>query len=62
MFPQLIGNPKLVRNPQNTWKHHKTRFAETNTKLTALLLKPHGPNKGGLSLSCIWIENIKALS
>jgi hypothetical protein len=31
MFPHIIGNPKLVKNPQNTWKHHITRPTETNT-------------------------------
>ena len=52
MFPYIIGNSKLVRNSQNTWKHHKTRLAKTDTKLAALLLKLHGPNKGGLGPSC----------
>ena len=51
MFPQIIGNPNLVRNPQNTWKQHKTRLAEIDTKLTTLLSKLHGPNKGGLGPS-----------
>jgi hypothetical protein len=39
MFPHIIENPKLVRNSENTWKHHKTRLAETDTKLAALLSK-----------------------
>jgi hypothetical protein len=39
MFQHIIGNPKLVKNPQNTWKHHKTRLAETDTKLAALVPK-----------------------
>jgi hypothetical protein len=30
MFPNIIGNPILVRTPQNTWKHHITRLAETD--------------------------------
>jgi len=46
MFSYIIGNPILVRTPQNTWKHHITRLAETDTKLAALLSKHHGPNKG----------------
>jgi hypothetical protein len=52
MTPHIIENPKLTRNPQNTWKHHITRLAETDTKLAALLLKLHGPNKGALNPSC----------
>jgi hypothetical protein len=52
MFPHIIENPKLVRNPQNTWKHHKTRLAETDIKLASLLLKLHGLNKCGLGPSC----------
>jgi len=62
MFPYIIGNSKLVRNPQNTWKHHKTRLAKTDTKLAALLLKLHGLNKGGLGPSCTWIKCTKAFS
>jgi hypothetical protein len=62
MFPQIIENPKLVKNPQNTWKHHKTRLAKTYTKLIILLLKLHGPNKVGLGPSCIWIKCTKASS
>jgi hypothetical protein len=62
MFPHIIRNPKLVRNPQNRWKHHRIRLAETDTKLAALLLKLHSPNKGGLSPSCTWIKCNKALS
>jgi hypothetical protein len=48
MFPHIIENLKLVRNPQNTWKHHKTMLAETDTKLAILLSKLHSPNKDGL--------------
>ena len=62
MFPHIIENSKLVRNPQNIWKHHKTKLAETNTKLIVLLSKLHGPNKGGLSPSYIWIKCIDASS
>jgi hypothetical protein len=47
----MIGNPILVRTPQNTWKHHITSLAETYTKLAPLLLKLHGPNKDGLGPS-----------
>ena len=61
MFPHIIGNKKLARNPQNTWKHHITKLAKTDTKLTALLSKLHGVNKGGLDHSCIHIKCIKAL-
>jgi hypothetical protein len=39
MFPHIIGIPILVRTPQNTWKHHKIRLAETDTKLAVLLSK-----------------------
>jgi hypothetical protein len=52
MFSYIIGNSKLVWNPQNTWKHHKTRLAKTDTKLAALLLKLRGLNKVGLGPSC----------
>ena len=45
MFPHIIGNPKLVRNSENTWKHHKTRLAETDTKLAALLSKLYAQMK-----------------
>ena len=62
MFIHIIGNPKLVRNPQNTWKHYKTRVAETDTKLADLLSKLHGPNKSGLGPSCTWIKCTKAFS
>jgi hypothetical protein len=62
MFSHIIGNPNLVRNPQNTWKQHKKRLVETDTKLTALLSKLHGPNKGGLGPSFTWIKCIKASS
>ena len=48
MFPHIIGNLKLVRNPQNTWKYYKTILAETDTKLATLLSKLHSPNKDGL--------------
>jgi hypothetical protein len=37
MFPHIIENLILVKIPQNTWKHHITRLAETDTKLAALL-------------------------
>jgi hypothetical protein len=33
MFPHIIENPILVRTPQNIWKYHITRLAETDTKL-----------------------------
>jgi len=62
MFQHIIGNHKLVRNPQNTWKHHITRLAKTNTKLTVLLSKLHDLNKGELSPSCTWIKCTKASS
>jgi len=60
MFPNIIENSKLVRNPQNKWKHHKIRLAETDIKLAALLSRLHGPNKGKLSPSCTWIKCSKA--
>jgi hypothetical protein len=53
MFPYIIENPKLVRNPLKTWKHQITRLVKTDTKLTVLVLKLHSSNKGGLSPSCI---------
>ena len=62
MFPHIIENPILVRTPQNTWKHHTTRLAGTDTKLIVLLSKLHCPNKSGLSFSCIWIKCIKVSS
>jgi hypothetical protein len=52
MFPHIIENKKLVRNLRNTWKHHRTRLVKTNIKLTVLLSKLHGLNKGGLDPSC----------
>ena len=51
MLPHIIQNPILVRIPQNTWNHHITRLAKTDTKLVALLLKLHGSNKDGLNPS-----------
>jgi hypothetical protein len=48
MFPHIIRNLKLARNPQNIWKYHKIRLAEIDTKLTVLLSKLHSPNKCGL--------------
>jgi len=48
MFSYIIWNSKLTRNPQNTCKHHKTKMTEIDTKLAALLLKLHDPNKCGL--------------
>jgi hypothetical protein len=62
MFPYIIENPKLVRNPQSTWKHHRTRLTEIDKKLTTLLSKLHDPNKGGLDPSCTWIKYVKASS
>jgi len=62
MFIHIIGNPKLVRNPQKTWKHYRTRIPETDTKLSDLLSKLHGPNKGGLGPSCTWIICINTSS
>jgi hypothetical protein len=62
MFIHIIENPKLVRNPQNTWKHYRTKVAETDTKLADLLSKLHGPNKGGLGPSCTWIICINTSS
>jgi len=62
MFPHIIENLKLVRNPQNTWKHHKTMLAETDTKLAILLSKLHSPNKDGLGPFSTWIKCIKAFS
>ena len=53
MFPHIIENSKLIRNLQNTCKYHKT------TKLTALLMKLHGPNKDELNPSHIWIKYTK---
>ena len=52
MFSHIIGNPKLVRNLQNVWKHHRTRPTEIDTKLAALLSKLHGPNKSEPGPSC----------
>jgi len=52
MFSHIIGNPKLVRNLQNIWKHHRTRLTETDTKLAVLLSKLYGPNKSELGPSC----------
>jgi hypothetical protein len=46
MFQHILKNLKLVRNPQNTWKHHITRLTETDTKLLVLLSKLYSPNKG----------------
>jgi hypothetical protein len=60
MFPHIIENKKLVRNLRNTWKHHRTRLAKTDIKLTVLLSKLHGLNKGGLDPSCTWIKCNKA--
>jgi hypothetical protein len=59
MIPHIIRNLKLVRNPQNTWKHHITRLVETDTKLTALLSKLHDQNKGrvGPYYTCIKCTN-----
>lgn len=57
MFPHIIENSKLIRNLQNTWKYHKTRLAETDTKLIVLLSKLHGQNKGRLSPSYTWITH-----
>jgi len=48
MFLYIIGNSKLVRNSQNTLKHHKKSLAKTDSKLATLLSKLHGQNKGGL--------------
>jgi hypothetical protein len=62
MFPHIIGNPILFRTPQNTWKQHITRLAETDTKLATLLSKLYGPNKGGLCPFCTWIKCIKVSS
>jgi hypothetical protein len=59
LFSHIIGNPKLVRNLQNVWKHHRIRLTETDTKLTVLLSKLHGPNKSELGPSCTWIKCIK---
>ena len=62
MILHIIRNLKLVRNQQNTWKHHKTRLIETNTKLTTLLLKFHGQNKGGVDPSYTCIKYIMTSS
>jgi len=62
MFPYIMGNPILVRTSQNTWKHHITRLAKTDTKLATLLSKLHGLNKGGLGLFCKWIKCTKTFS
>jgi hypothetical protein len=62
MFQHIIGNHNLVMNPQNTWKHHITRLAKTDTKLTILLSKLHDLNKGALSPSCTWFKCTKASS
>lgn len=62
MFSHIIGNPILVSTPQNTWKHHITRLDEVDKKMTALLAKLHGQNKGGLGPSCTWIKWTKASS
>jgi hypothetical protein len=62
MIPHIIKNLKLVRNPQNTWKRHKTRLVETDTKLTALLSKLHDQNKDGVGPSYTYIKCTKTSS
>jgi len=54
MFSHIIKNLKLVSNSQNTWKYHKIKLVETDTKLKIyFIIKTSWPVDWSTWIKCI---------